>query len=264
MPVGQFDRDVVQEAGCAESGGDQQAGRPGGGSILQPRPPQLQIVGDDRRHLVEDCAGRVEHRGRAATGGIHSGQQSRGQRAGLLALLGVQVAVTRRHRQPVGLPHGGHADNARIEIEVVGHLADQHELLVVLLAEEGLIRAHDLQQLQHHREHAGEMCWADGTFEFATEWTRVNGGARTVGIHHGRSGGEHHFDALIGKQLHVSVEGARVGIEVLTGAELQRVDEDRHHDHRSGHPLGGAHQGQVPVVQRTHGGNQHHPAAGVT
>jgi hypothetical protein len=56
------------------------------------------------------------------------------------------------------------------------------------------------------------------------------------------------LDALLGKQPHVSVEGARVGIEVLTGAELQRVDEDRHHDHRSGHPLGGAHQSQVPVV----------------
>ena len=61
----------------------------------------------------------------------------------------------------------------------------------------------------------------------------------------------------------IGVEGPRIGVEILAGPELQRIDEDRHHHDRSGHPLGGADQREVAFVQRTHGGHQHHPASGV-
>ena len=41
----------------------------------------------------------------------------------------------------------------------------------------------------------------------------------------------HKVIARTAQHTQVVVEVARVGIEILTGAELQRVDEDRHHHH---------------------------------
>ncbi|GAA3051873.1 hypothetical protein GCM10020000_36500 [Streptomyces olivoverticillatus] len=58
----------------------------------------------------------------------------------------------------------------------------------------------------------------------------------------------------------VGVEGARIAVEILAGAELQGVDEDGDDDLPVGaHELaGGADEGGVALVQGTH---RHHDGA---
>ena len=65
------------------------------------------------------------------------------------------------------------------------------------------------------------------------------------------------------RQLQVGVQGPWVAAEVFAGPELQRVDEDGHHDHRTVHPSGCPHQREVTVVKGTHRRHQHDPPAGV-
>ena len=91
----------------------------------------------------------------------------------------------------------------------------------------------------------------------------MHGGSRAVRIHRRSAWGEGYFDSFTAQQRQVVVEDPRVGVEIFVGAELQRVDEDRHHHHRAGHSLGGADQREVSVVQRAHGRHQHHPSTGV-
>ena len=60
--------------------------------------------------------------------------------------------------------------------------------------------------------------------------------------------------------LEVGVQGARIAGQVLAGAELAGIDEDRHHDRvalRHGRP----HQAQMPFVQGSHRRHQSHALA---
>ena len=173
-----------------------------------------------------------------------------------------EVAIARRHRQPVGFPHDRHPDDLHVDVEVGDHLSHQHQLLVVLLAEERPVRPHDLQQLQHDRQHAREMRWPGSTFELLTQWARMDRGAGAVRVHVGCGGSECDLDALGAQRREIVVERPRIGIEILAGAELQRVDENRNHHDGALHPLCGPDQRQMALVQRAHRRHQHHPAAG--
>ena len=53
-------------------------------------------------------------------------------------------------------------------------------------------------------------------------------------------------------QRPVAIEVARVAAEVFVGPELQRIDEDAHHDHVGPAP-GLIHQREVTLVQGAHG-----------
>ena len=258
-----FDCDVVQQPGLSEPGGDQQPAGSIGRRGTQPGVAQLQVVDADRGHGVEHGTRRGERGLRTGRRGVHPGQQRRRERRGQFALHRIQVAVARRHRQPIRFPHGGHPDHVDTNVEVGHHLPDHRQLLIVLLAEEDPVGAHDLQQLEHDRQHAGEMGGPGRALEFGGQRTRLHRGAQTVGIHRRGRRGEHDLDTFVAQQRQVVIEGPRVGVEIFAGTELQRVDEDRHHDHRAGHSFGGTHQRQVPVVQRAHGRHQHHPPAGV-
>ena len=143
------------------------------------------------------------------------------------------------------------------------HLANQDQLLIVLLAEEDSVGRHDLQQLADHGQHAGEMCGPGRALELGSERAGVHRGPRAVRVHRDSAWGEGNFDSFTAQQREVVVEDPRVGVQILVGAELQRVDEDRHHYHRTGHSLGGADKREVSVVQRAHGRHQHHSSTGV-
>ncbi len=67
-----------------------------------------------------------------------------------------------------------------------------------------------------------------------------------------RRGGEHEVDADPGEGGEVRLEGAGVAVEVLAGAELERVDEDRHH-HVVGVRVRLADELEVALVERAHG-----------
>ncbi|ETB06834.1 hypothetical protein P863_18285 [Mycobacterium avium subsp. silvaticum ATCC 49884] len=129
-------------------------------------------------------------------GGVRAGGQGRRKRHGQFALRGVQVAVARRHRQAVGLPHGRHPDHLHVDVEVGDHLTDHHQLLVVLLAEEDSVGAHDLQQLAHDGQHAGEMRRPGPALQLGGQRAGLHGGAQTIRVHRRGRWGEGDFDAL--------------------------------------------------------------------
>ena len=238
-----------------------------------PSPPQvrdaepgvahLEVVDIDRGHLVEHRARGVQSGRRAPGGGVHPGQQGSRQGTRLFAFDGAEIAVARRHRQPVGFTHDRHADDRHVDVQVGDHLTDQHQLLVVLLTEERPVWPHDLQQLEHHGQHTREMRWPRRTFKLRSKRAGLHGGARSVRVHLRRSRGEGDLDTFGAQLREVVVEGLRVFVEVLVGAELQRVDEDRHHHDRARHPLGRPHQRQVTLVQGTHRRHQHHASPGL-
>jgi len=55
----------------------------------------------------------------------------------------------------------------------------------------------------------------------------------------------------------IGLEGARVLVEVLAGAELQAIDENAG-DHGPAVLAGLGHEGNVALVQVAHGGHEHH------
>ena len=97
------------------------------------------------------------------------------------------------------------------------------------------------------------MAGPDGALEHRAQRARVDGHADRAGrVDLVDRRVEDDVGALLGQRGEVGVPGARVAVEVLAGAELGRVDEDRDDD--GGRALaGGADQRPVALVQRAHG-----------
>ena len=180
------------------------------------------------------------------------------QRRGLGPLGRAQVGVAAGQGQPVGVPHGGAADHPDVDGQVGHHAADHGELLEVLLAEIGRAPPDYPEQLGHHRGHALHVAGAGRPLQRLAQAGHRDGGDRRGREHLGRRRGEHHVGAGRGARLHIPVRGPGVSLEILAGAELQRVDEHRHHHHVvvAAGPLD---QRPVPGVQRPHGGHEAHP-----
>ena len=194
---------------------------------------------------------------------VRAGGQRRRQRHGQLALLGGEVAVARAHGQAIGLADDGHAVQLHRHVQVGDHLLHQRQLLVVLFAEDGVGAIRDVEQLVHHGQRPGEMPGPGGALQLVGQRPRLDRGAEPVGVHLAGVGREDEF-AADGLELgHVVVEGARVGLEVLALAELQRVDEDRRDHHGTRQRLRGPHQFEVPLVQGAHGGHEDDGPAGL-
>ena len=79
-----------------------------------------------------------------------------------VALLGREVRVAARHREPVGLPDERAAHDLDGEVEIGGHARDHRELLGVLAAEVRGARPGDREQLGHDRGDAVEVGRAGG------------------------------------------------------------------------------------------------------
>jgi hypothetical protein len=86
-----------------------------------------------------------------------------------------QVAVARGQRQAVGSTNRLAADDLDRQIEFAGHVANNHQLLVILLAEQRHVGLGDLEQLHDHRGDAAKM---SGT-ELAVEDARLFYGGST-------------------------------------------------------------------------------------
>ena len=114
----------------------------------------------------------------------------------------------------------------------------------------------DLQELRHDGRDAPEVGGALGGFEALRQRTvDQDGGVEAGRIHDGLRRQEHGVGARLPQQPEVGVEVAGVALQVLLGAELQRIEEDR--DQRAvGFGAGTAQQRQVAVVQRAHGGDE--------
>ncbi len=187
---------------------------------------------------------------------LHQAQRAR-ERDRVQPLFGREVGVARRQRQAVRLAHDRTADHLGGEIEIARHAADDGELLEVLLAEEGQLRARQGEELGDHRAHAAEMAGAARAAERLGERARLDPGLEAGRIELlGRARGEDEARAGLLALLEIAVEVARVAGEILAGPELGRVDEDG--DRHRGRALRGElDQRLVPAVEEPH--RRHQP-----
>src|SRR3989449_8322133 len=73
--------------------------------------------------------------------------------------------------------------------------------------------------------------------------------------HRGRLGHEQTIHLALGGEPAIVRETARVALEILLRAELQRIDEDAQH-HAIGMIPGAVHEAQVALVERAHRGDE--------
>lgn len=76
---------------------------------------------------------------------------------GLLFLFRRQPGVPGGIGQAVPMPHNLRPVDVHREIQVTHHAADNRQLLVILLAENGVRGLHQVEQLGKHRADAGKM-----------------------------------------------------------------------------------------------------------
>ncbi len=205
--------------------------------------------------------------GRAQCGvgaqGLGHGLERGAELHGLLALGRAQVAIARGQRQAVFAALGFTADDVDGHGELLDHVADHHQLLVVLLAEQCGARLRQRQQLQHHSAHADEEAGAEVAFQDVCQLgRRVHLEALGLGIHLGLFGGKDQVATGGFQLLAVGIQRARIGVKVFVRCKLQAVHKDGGHGHIA-QRLGLAHQRQMPCMQVAHGGDDGGVAVGV-
>ena len=177
----------------------------------------------------------VMHRACAAgAGGVATGVQRARQREGAPPLVGARGSTLRLDSaSPSGSRTVGTPTTPTPRSRSCGHPPDQRQLLVVLLAEVRAAGPHQVEELGHDGEHAGEVPGPDRALEHVAERARARRrpGPSAVRVHVRDAGRPDQVDAVALAQREVGVERARVAGEVLGRAELHRVDEDRR-DHR--------------------------------
>ena len=132
-------------------------------------------VGDARRRRASRAAPR---RGRRASppasrrrivrrppSAVAAGEQRPPQDRRRGTLRGREVDVPRRQREAVGLADGRAGDDLGRDREVAGHLADDHHLLGVLLAEVRVLRADQVEQDRDDGRDAVEVAGPGGALE---------------------------------------------------------------------------------------------------
>ena len=211
----------------------------------------------DLQQLVARGGQRHRHRVLAAGGDPLRRSQRAGQRRRPLALVGAQVAVPGAHREAVGLAHRGEHRDPNREVEVLDHPADHDRLLRVLLAEESDVGLHDVEQLGDDGGDALEVLRPPLLRRSVQHVRQPRDGDRgrespRVDLLHRRHKEE--IDSLGRGNARIARLVVRIRVEVLPGAELGRVDEQRHDD-RVAALASRADQRQMSPVERAHRGD---------
>jgi hypothetical protein len=119
------------------------------------------------------------------------------------------------------------------DAQVRHHLADDGQLLEVFFAEDRVLRLHQVEELAHHGGDAVEVprpaAPAERVGEVGHPDHRVRGEAFRVHLVAVRR--EQVLHALGEELFAISRERPRIGVEILAGAELQRIDENADDDH---------------------------------
>jgi|GEM_PF-5156961 len=141
------------------------------------------------------------------------------------------------------------------QVEIAGHAADHGELLPVLFAEQRHVGQDLVEQLADHGGDAVEMAGARGAAEAVADARDRHVGGEALRIHRldRRRPEERH--AFRFQQRTVAFELARILVEILVGAELERVHEDRDDD-VIGPFAGLAHKCQMAFMECAHGRNE--------
>ena len=146
------------------------------------RVDQFHVIGLGERLGPE----RFAHRGRepqrvalAARNGSARAVERAEKNCGGAPLLGIQVGVARRHRQPIRLPHDRAHHNFRIQVQIARHLPDDARLLRVLAPEKRFLRLNDFEQLQDHGRDAAKMPLPHSPIEALREALDIHPGAKS-------------------------------------------------------------------------------------
>ncbi len=158
-------------------------------------------------------------------------------------------------REAVGFTHGRHDDELERHVQVRQDAAQHRDLLRVLRAEVRAVGTHGREQLHAHRRDAAEMAGAQRTLVRRADRAGIDRRREPGRVHRGDVGRVEQVDAGFAQRRDVVAEAARIAVEVLGGAELQRVDEDRRRD-RSRLGARALDERKMPGVQRAHGRHQ--------
>lgn len=129
-------------------------------------------------------------------------------------------------------------------------------MLEILLAEHSDGRIDHVEQLANDREHAGKMPRTVRAAKLVGLRRRLHQHALRNRIDGVLVRSEQDVATGIGECPGILSERARIAIEVLSGAELQAVDEDAG-DHGSAELAGAVDESKVAVMQVAHGRHEH-------
>ena len=120
------------------------------------------------------------------------------------------------------------SDHLNRQIELGGHAPNHQQLLIVLRPEHGDIRLHHVEQLGDDGGDAAEMPWPTSTAQGIRQpWNLDEGLAvASVRIDLRFIRREQAVIARLRQQFRITLERARIRVQILGGAELQGVDED--------------------------------------
>ncbi len=141
------------------------------------------------------------------------------------------------------------------------HIADDHQLLVVLLAEHGHAPAlrlgeHAGKQLHHHSADTDEKAGAKVAFQDVGQFGwRMHLVALGLWVELFLVGSKQQVTAGGLQLFAIRAPGARIGVKVFMRQELQAVDEDAGHRDVA-QRFGLANQRQMAVMQVAHGGHK--------
>jgi len=232
-----------------------------------------------RERLLRDLVGGPEYllpSPRAVLYILRLGCFKRGvQHSGDPAPPRAEVHIARTQRKAIRFPARRLYDDMRGQHEVADHVAYHDRLLNVLLPKVHALGLHNVEELHTDRRHATEERRPGRTLENLADGgdadktsLGVNLLAREAGrVHLGGGRSEDGADAAqvsavvgelaveFGEDLAVRLPRRRVAGEVLLNAKLRWVDVNADDD-VVGLPRRGADEGQMALVQGTHGGHE--------
>jgi len=171
------------------------------------------------------------------------------------ALFGGEVGVARTQGQAVGFADGVDGSDLDGEIEVGDHAADDGELLGVFAAEVGDVGLDDVEKFADDGADPAKEAGAGSTAEMIAEFVGVDPGEVLLRVHFDGVGCENQIDAEFFAGGGIGIEGAGVAVAVFVGSELGGIDEDGD-DGVVALGAAGADEGEVAIVEGTHGGDQ--------
>ena len=170
-----------------------------------------------------------------------------------------KIGVARAHRQSVLFPDDRRPDDLDAEVEVPRHRADHRQLLVILLSEDRHMGLRREEQLRHHRGDPAEVSGARRAAQPLRNTGHLDERLAPLRVHVLHAGEVHRIDSRRIEHRQVPRLVPRVLLEILAGAELRRVDEDRRRYRAAAVRLGDPNQAHVPLVQVPHRGDQPDP-----
>ena len=171
-----------------------------------------------------------------------------------LPFVGMKQGVAGTERQTVRGAYNLHRHDLDGVVFQCHQPLDDGHLLVVLFPKIGTVGLNHFKQAAHHHRHPLEVSGAGGTLHHFFQIPKIVGFLRSFRIHLFHSGDECDV-ADAADRFRILFGLSWVAFQVVGVVKLGGIDKNAA-DHRFVFLPGLTHQGQVPLVQRTHGGDE--------